>query len=827
MSRTTLFADVLLPLPVRGTFTYRVPYELNDFVQEGQRVAVQFGKKKVYAGLIKRIHQEVPETAPKYVLHILDVKPIVNTIQFRFWEWIASYYLSTEGEVMNAALPSAFKLASESKVMIFPGFSPDEHILDEFEYRVTEALLQKGRLTIDEISRQVGIQKVLPLLKKMIDKRMVYMEEELKGGYKPKKEKIVSLSDDFRDEAIMKELMDELGKRAYKQLELVMTYMTMAGFGEKLQPVAKSVLLKNTGSSAAVLKALTDKGVFKISEREVSRFKTEDYQQLPPVKLNKHQQQAYGEIKHHFSDRKVVLLHGVTSGGKTEIYIKLIEEVIRQGKQVLYLLPEIALTTQIISRLRKYFGDRVGVYHSRYSKDERAEVWNHLLGYRLSENRNKYDIILGPRSAMFLPFDQLGLVIVDEEHDQSYKQYDPAPRYHARDAAVYLATMHDARVVLGSATPSIESYYNAKTGKYALVELTERYGGMQMPEIVVVDMRDEHRRRMLKSHFSSVLLNEMKRAVGDQKQVILFQNRRGFSLRVECEQCSWVPQCKYCDVTLTYHKTSELLKCHYCGYSTTIPHSCGECGSTHLKMQGFGTEKVVEELAMIMREARIDRMDLDATRTKHAFNRIITDFEERRTDILIGTQMVTKGLDFDNVRVVGVLSADNMLSFPDFRAHERSFQLMQQVSGRAGRKHERGKVIIQAWKPDHPIIRFVVQHDFEGMYRQQLAERRKFYYPPYYRLIIVKMKHKKYDILHEGSAVFAKDLRARFGKVVYGPESPLVGRVRSLYIKHIMIKVARGTNYQNVKDELYVAFEEFRTLAKYKSIVIQFDIDPQ
>ncbi|RLD33108.1 MAG: primosomal protein N', partial [Bacteroidetes bacterium] len=392
---------------------------------------------------------------------------------------------------------------------------------------------------------------------------------------------------------------------------------------------------------------------------------------------------------------------------------------------------------------------------------------------------------------------------------------------------VYLSTMHNARVVLGSATPSIESYYNTKQGKYKLVELTERYGGMQMPEIVVVDMREEKRRRMSKSHFSSVLLKEMKLALEEQKQVILFQNRRGFSLRLECAQCAWVPQCKYCDVTLTYHKASELLKCHYCGYSTTIPHSCGECGSTHLKMQGFGTEKVVEELAMIIPEARIDRMDLDSTRTKHAFNRIITDFEDRRTDILIGTQMVTKGLDFDNVRVVGVLSADNMLSFPDFRAHERSFQLMQQVSGRAGRKHERGKVIIQAWKPDHPIIRFVVHHDFEGMYRQQLAERKKFYYPPYYRLIIVKMKHKKYDVLHEGSAVLAKDLRTRFGKVVYGPESPLVGRVRSLYIKHIMIKVARGTNYQKVKDELYVAFEEFRTLAKYKSIVIQFDVDPQ
>ncbi len=827
MSRITLFADVLLPLPVRGTFTYRVPYELNDHVREGQRVAVQFGKKKVYAGLIKKLHETVPDTTPKYILHLLDEKPIVNKIQFRFWEWIASYYMSTEGEVMNAALPSAFKLASESKVILYPGFNPDEQLLDEFEYRVTEALLQKEKLTVDEIAGQVGFKQVLPLLKKMMDKRMIFMEEELRGGYKPKLEKVVLLSEAYRDEAAMKQLMDELGKRAHKQLEVLMTYITMAGFGKELQPVARAELLKKSGSSPAVLAALKDKGVFEITEREVSRFKTEDYEQLPPVKLNKHQKQAYDEIKLHFSEPKVVLLHGVTSGGKTEIYIKLIEEVIRQGKQVLYLLPEIALTTQIISRLRKYFGDRIGVYHSRYSKDERAEVWNHLLGHRFSEELTQYDIILGPRSAMFLPFDNLGLVIVDEEHDQSYKQFDPAPRYHARDAAVYLSTMHDARVVLGSATPSLESYYNAKTGKYALVELTERYGGMKMPVIEVVDMRDEKRRRMSKSHFSSVLLKEMKLAVEEQKQVILFQNRRGFSLRVECEQCGWVPQCKYCDVTLTYHKASELLKCHYCGYSTTIPHSCAECGSTNLRMQGFGTEKVTEELQMIMPEARIDRMDLDSTRTKYAFNRIITDFEERRTDILIGTQMVTKGLDFENVRVVGVLSADNMLSFPDFRAHERSFQLMQQVSGRAGRKHERGKVIIQAWKPEHPIIQYVVHHDFEGMYKHQLEERRKFYYPPFYRLIIVKMKHKKADLLYEGSVIFAKDLRARFGKMVYGPESPLVGRVRSYYIKHIMIKVARGSSYGEVKEELNRAFETFRTLARFKSIVVQFDVDPQ
>ena len=486
------------------------------------------------------------------------------------------------------------------------------------------------------------------------------------------------------------------------------------------------------------------KGIFEVYDKVVSRIaETHDSEDVGNIKLTKHQEQAFADIKLNLESHQVVLLHGVNSGWKTELYIKLIHETIEQGRQVLYLLPEIALTTQIITRLRKYFGNEVGIYHSRYSRDERAEVWNNIAGREEDGLSAKYKIILGPRSAVFLPFENLGLIIVDEEHDNSYKQFDPAPRYSARDAAIYLSTLHAAKVILGSATPAIESYYNAENGKYGLVKLTERYGGMKLPEIAVVDMRDQHRRRLVKSHFSSVLLQQMKQSIADHQQVILFQNRRGFSLRLECKECNWVPMCKNCDVTLTYHKNSELLKCHYCGYSTTIPPTCHDCGSANLKMQGFGTEKVEEELSFYMPDARIDRMDLDSTRSKNAYHRIISDFENRKTDILTGTQMVTKGLDFDNVHVVGILSADNMLSFPDFRAHERSFQLMAQVSGRAGRKFKQGKVIIQTWQPEHPIIENVVAHDYLNMYKQQLIEREKFKYPPFHRLIVIRMKHRK------------------------------------------------------------------------------------
>lgn len=830
MDRITLFADILIPLPVVGTFTYRVPYDLNEFIEVGHRVSVQFGRKKIYSGLVKRIHTEVPqEHIPKYIITLLDEKPIVNNIQLRFWEWMAGYYMSTEGEVMNAALPAAFKLASESKVVLSPTFVPDFDILNTFEYQVTEALIEKKKLSVDEISKLVGYQKVLPLLKTMIEQRIIVMEEELKDIYKPKTVNFISISEEFISESNLQELMDEFGKRAHKQLELLLTFIAMVSLPLSVEKsVMKPDLLKKSGSSQSALKSLLDKNILISTSKPVSRFEElADNNTNNELKLSPHQSDTYKSILQSFDKHNVVLLHGVTSGGKTEVYIKLITDTINSGKQVLYMLPEIALTTQIINRLRKYFGDEVGVYHSRYNNNERAEVWNNIAGRDDDKIHKKYSIILGPRSSLFLPYDNLGLIIVDEEHDSSYKQFDPAPRYNARDAAIYLATLHDAKVILGSATPAIESYYNAKSGKYGMAVITERYGGVKLPKVAVVNLMEEKKRRMMKSHFSSVLLKNMHDAIEKGHQVILFQNRRGFSLRIECDVCHWVPQCKNCDVTLTYHKYSELLKCHYCGYSTTVPPTCGDCGNTGLKMQGFGTEKVAEDLSLLMPDVKIDRMDLDTTRTKNSFNRIITDFEDKRTDILTGTQMVTKGLDFDNVQVVGVLSADNMLSFPDFRAHERSFQLMSQVSGRAGRKDKQGMVIIQAWKPNHPILKDVVNHDYVSMYLRQLAERKKFNYPPYFRLIIVRMKHKKAHILNEGAAVLTRDLREQFGKLVYGPEYPLVGRVRNFYIKQTLLKIPKGANLKEVKSNIHKSLIRTKSIAKYRSMIVQFDVDPQ
>ena len=621
MDRITLFAEVLLPLPIPGTFTYRIPFNLNDAVKPGQRVSVQFGSRRVYAGLVTELHEHPPQKGtPKYILSILDEKPLVNALQFQFWKWMADYYMSTLGEVMAVALPSAFKLSSESKVVLSPGFIPDNETLNESEYRITEALLQKKGLTISEVTQIVGYQKVLPLLKTMIERRLITMEEELKQQYKPKKTKMVKLTSQYLEEKALQELMDQLGKKAHKQLELVMGFLSMSGFPLKKDfSVAKAELLAKTKAGDAAVKALVDKGVFLLEEKTISRFTEEDKEATGSFVLSPGQQEAYEALTAQMQEHLVVLLHGVTSSGKTELYIRLMEDALQQGKQVLYLLPEIALTTQIINRLRKHFGDEIGVYHSRYNQNERAEVWENIAGIQQAGVHKPYRIILGPRSAMFLPYENLGLVIVDEEHDASYKQFDPAPRYNARDAAIYLANLHKAKVVLGSATPAIETYFNAKNGKYGLVSLTERFGGVQMPEIKVVSMKEEKRRRLLKSHFTSVLLDHIKQALEKKQQVILFQNRRGFSLRIECEQCNWIPQCKNCDVTMTYHKQQELLKCHYCGYSRPVPAVCESCGSPHLKMQGFGTEKVEEELSLILPDAKIDRMDLDTTRSKNAF----------------------------------------------------------------------------------------------------------------------------------------------------------------------------------------------------------------
>ena len=826
MERITLFADILLPLPVAGTFTYRVPYDMNEEVVVGQRVAVQFGKRRVLSGLIKNLHQNVPSGhIPKYILSVLDQEPIVNPIQFEFWKWISEYYMSTEGEVMAAALPTVFKLASESRIVLHPGFVPDKEALSNAEFHITEALLQKKKLTIAELTDIAGIAKILPLLKTMIEQRRIVMEEELKDTYKPKVEKVVFLTDWVLQEDNLQQMMDELGKRAHKQLELLMAFIGLAGFPLSIDKcVDQKPLLAKSGSTSSQLKALVDKGVVLVQDRQVSRIEKALGEKEAMVQLSDHQEIAFDSIVKQFEQKDVVLLHGVTSGGKTEVYIRLMERALAEGTQVLYLLPEIALTSQIIGRLQKYFGDEVGVYHSRFGKNERAEVWLSLF---TQDEPKRPKIILGPRSAMFLPFSNLGLIIVDEEHDASYKQFDPAPRYNARDAAIYLAALHGANVLLGSATPSIETYYNAKQGKFGLATLTERFGGIKMPEISVVDMRDQTRRRLVKSHFSSVLLQDVAQAINNDQQAILFQNRRGFSLRIECDTCHWVPECKHCDVTLTYHKRSELLKCHYCGYSTTVPPVCPDCGGTGLKMKGFGTEKVEEELAILLPEAKIDRMDFDTTRSKNGFQKIMHRFENRETNVLTGTQMVTKGLDFDHVHIVGILSADSMLSYPDFRAHERSFQLMAQVSGRAGRKDTQGKVIIQAWKPQHPIIQLVVQNDYLGMYQQQIYERQQFFYPPFYRLILIRLKHKDPDLLNQGAASLAADFRAKFGKAVYGPEYPLVSRVRNYYIKQILVKFPRSVNSYQVKQQLFQSLEHFREVKSYRSVLVQFDVDPQ
>ena len=829
MERTTLFAEILLPLPIPGTFTYRVPYELNDVVEIGKRVVVQFGRQKIYTGLVKETHQNAPvKYTPKYILSILDPSPIVNPVQLKFWDWIAGYYMCFTGEVMNVALPSALKLASETRIIQNPDFDGETSNLNEKEYLIAEAIDIQKTLTISEVSRIVEFKKVIPLIKNLIEKKVVLVEEEVKERYRPKIETWVRLSQAFKSEDKLREIFDELEKRAFKQLELLMVFLNLSkDLGDTKAEVKKTDLLKAANASAQTLSSLEKKGVFESYKKISSRLEEYDaVKSVDTIQLTAAQQKALTEIKSHFDEKPVALLHGVTSSGKTEIYIKLIKEVIDQGKQVLFLLPEIALTTQIINRLRKFFGDTVGVYHSKYSEFERVEIWNRVIKNGENIEDDKYRIVLGARSALFLPYSNLGLVIIDEEHDTSYKQFSPAPRYNARDAAIVLAQMHGAKTLLGSATPSLESYSNANFKKYGLVELMERYGGMNLPEILVADLKSETRRKTMKSHFSSFLMKHIKQALDDKQQVILFQNRRGFSLRLECGQCNWMPSCKNCDVTLIYHKHNSQLKCHYCGYSNRVPERCPECGHTGLMMKGFGTEKVEEELAIFFPKAKIARMDLDTTRSKNAYQRIINDFEERRVNILVGTQMVTKGLDFDNVGVVGILNADNLISYPDFRSFERSFQLMAQVSGRAGRKHKRGKVIIQTYNPYHAVIRYVIDNSYDLMFRSQLQERQQFKYPPFYRIIQIQLQHKESQFLYAAAHEFAAGLRKKLGNRVLGPEFPIVARVKNMYLQNIMIKIEKSEKAHQIKSYIKQVIDNFNTQSKYKAARVVVDVDP-
>ena len=831
-TRITLFAEVLLPVPVPGTFTYRVPYALNDAIRIGQRVAVPFGKTKILSGLVTAVTEEVPKVEVKYLTDILDNEPIVNTRQLQFWDWVKRYYLCHMGEVMQAALPSALKLSSESKVALSPDFTLDSVALNDYEYLIVEALQIQPKIAISEVSKIIGFKKVMPLVRTMMEKGILVMEEELNEKYKARYERFVRLAGMYRDETLLQELMDRLTKRAYKQLEVLLAYLTLGGDCDN--DLRASELLKKADATSSVLKTMAEKGIFEVYEQKVSRLKDFKAQvSTSTILLTDAQQNAYGKIHEGFDAGLPVLLHGVTSSGKTEIYIKLIQEALDEGKQVLYLLPEIALTAQIINRLKQYFGDRLGVYHSRYGANERVEVWQQVNGFAKNrtglphcDSPTQRQVIIGSRSAIFLPYSDLGLIIVDEEHDSSFKQTDPAPRYNARDAAIVLGDLHKAKVLLGSATPSYESYFNALQGRYRLVELSERYGGVQMPEIILSDMRVERRRKTVQADFGSVLLNAVKNTIEEHNQAILFQNRRGFSLRVECDDCHYVPQCINCDVSLIYHKQQNVLRCHYCGYTASVPSECPQCHSTNIKMHGFGTEKVEEDLKLILPDVRVARLDLDTTRSKTDYQGILESFQEKETDVLVGTQMVTKGLDFDSVKVVGILNADNLLSFPDFRAHERSFQLMAQVAGRAGRKGKQGEVIIQTYEPSHPVLQDVLRNNYKGLFEKQMVTRKQFGYPPFYRLVMIRLKHKDFRKLNPAAAELSSMLRPIFKQDLLGPEYPIVSRVKNLYIKQMLIKFNREYSAKQVKELIMEQIHKFQLLPDYKSVIVQIDVDP-
>ena len=822
--RTTLFVNVLLPLPVPGYFTYRVPFDLNKAVGIGKRVVVQFGAKKIYTALIQSITEDVPAYSTKYILGVIDLRPIANELQFKLWEWIAAYYCCYIGEVMNAALPQALKLASESKIRIVPSIELDEKILTEKEYQLLHSLKENGALSISDAARFTDQVKIIPLIHNLIEKGYIVTEEEIRERFLPKVISLVKLADAYADENKLQEVYNKLEHRAPKQLDILIEYIQLSKIltGELIEVIRKE-LLERIPDGASKLKALQKKGIFEEYEKETSRLnykratQSADYIQLTPE-----QQRSLEEINESFKSKNVTLLHGVTSSGKTEIYIKLIKQALDQGKQVLYLLPEIALTSQIINRLQVYFGVDIGTYHSRFNENERVEIWQHASG----SSDLSFKILLGARSAMFLPFNNLGLIIVDEEHDSSYKQYDPAPRYNARDTAIFLASLHNAKVLLGSATPSLESFYNAVTGRYGHTTLPERFGGMLMPEIKLVSLKEEYRKKTMQSIFSSTLIQSLEESLKAGEQVIFFQNRRGFSLLVSCDNCNWIPQCIQCDVSLVYHKSQNLLRCHYCGYTTRIPEKCPDCGHTGLLMKGFGTEKIEEELSLIFPQARIARMDLDSTRTKFAHQKIISEFEERKVDILVGTQMVTKGLDFDNVSLVGILNADSILSYHDFRSFERGYQLMAQVAGRAGRKNKQGKVLIQTFNLSHPVLQYVVEHNYMAMYNQQLIERERFNYPPFSRIIILSLRNSDANLLNKAAADLAEKLRPVFNKRLLGPEYPTVSRIRNQYIKNIMLKLEKGISLAQSKEEIKKAIVQLNTAPAYKSVRVIIDVDP-
>lgn len=812
------FIDVILPIPLEKAFTYSISAAEAEFLKVGMRVAVPFGKSKIYTGLVYNIHHQEPLVYEAKEIHqILDDTPIVTKTQLQHWEWIASYYLCSLGEVMRAALPSAFVLESETVVLKNNEQVINDTDLKDDEFLVYEALHHQSSLKIHDISNILEKKNVLPVIKRLLDKNAIVIEEEVYEKYKPKLERFVKLHSSHSSSENLQLLLESLSN-APKQRDVVMALFSISAKTKK--PVKVSELTTESGASSSIIKALIDKGILEefLIQKDRIQFSGEDNEDSK--ELNDYQQKALSEIITSFEDKNITLLHGVTSSGKTEVYVKLIEKVIAKGQQVLYLLPEIALTTQLVTRLQSYFGEKVAVFHSRYSSHERVEVW-----YNVLQNLPKAQIILGARSSIFLPFHNLGLVIVDEEHEPSYKQFNPAPRYHARDAAIVLANLFQSKTLLGSATPSLESYYNAQQGKYGLVEIAKRYNDVLLPEMELVDIKDKHKRKRMKGHFSDRLIEEMTEALKDGHQIILFQNRRGFSPIVECNTCGHSPQCPNCDVSLTYHQYKNELRCHYCGYYSVMHKNCQACESVELDTKGFGTEQIEEEARVLFPDYKVARMDFDTTRGKYGYEKIINAFEQQEVDILVGTQMLTKGLDFRNVKLVGIMNADNLLNFPDFRAHERSFQLMLQVSGRAGRTDKRGKVLIQTYNPNHQILQQVSTNNYADMFAEQMNDRYNYKYPPIYRLIKITIKHKEFNRVNVAADWYASALRQVFKTNVLGPEFPPVSRIRNQYHKNILIKIPQQQSLTKTKEAIVKINNSFLSVKDFRVVRVILNVD--
>ncbi|MFW5803917.1 MAG: replication restart helicase PriA [bacterium] len=810
-----------MPLALPNLFSYSVPGNLTNQIETGKRVLVPFGKKKIYSALVIHTDSEEPRHyQTKEVISFIDHHPVVNKQQLALWFWIADYYMCTPGEVFKAAVPSGLRLESETNLTL----KGHQHIIEsnfnEKELLLLDFLEQSGSITLQKLLEQTS-NNMITTIKSLIDKGIIIAHEKIKDTYNPKTEKFVIIADQLKDPKVFNNTFSNLEK-APKQLEVFMKYLELSGFHKNQQPkaIAKSKLSALKGFSPAAFKALTDKNIFLIQEYEISRFEKNQEKETPLAQLNKDQQLAFESINDLFKEKNVILLHGVTSSGKTEIYLHLMEQQIKKKQQVLYLLPEIALTTQIIRRIKSVFADRVGIYHSKFSDAERVEVWKKML------SNQPYDIIVGVRSSVFLPFQHLGLVIVDEEHENTYKQFDPAPRYHARDTAIYQANKTGAKVLLGTATPSIESYFNAKQNKYGLVELFKRYKEIELPSISIIDTILARKRKLMHSHFSKPLINIIQETLDQNEQIILFQNRRGFSPYIQCQTCGWIPFCVNCDVSMTYHKKDNKLTCHYCGYKIHLPKKCNACGSYEIQTKGFGTEKIEEEIQTFFPAIKTARLDLDTTRSKKNYEKIIQEFEEGKINVLIGTQMVSKGLNFNNVNLVGVLNADNLLTFPDFRAYERSFQLIAQVSGRAGRFKKQGQVIIQSSNPEDDILKYLLNNDYQSMFYTQLNERKQFKYPPYYRLLKLVVRHKNHETLDQACNEIKNVLSPYFGTNLLGPEKPLISRIQKWYSKQFLIKIQRNISTKEAKNILRETIDNTRAKKTFKSLSIYTDVDP-